>query len=545
MGRDAAPRRLLRQLFEQAPDALMVVDDKEEVILLNARAEQLFGIETSRLVGQSPRALLPGWFEGLANATGKNSNGTGNVINMMATKYGGHEFCVEVSLSAIILSQHRFIVAGFRDRTPSSVARHTLETVNKQLEETNAKLVTLSRTDPLTDLFNRRGLEDILLREINYAKRNATGLLAVLVDLDDFKAVNDANGHAEGDRVLKQVAHILRDGLRAVDWIGRVGGDEFLLLLPCTSLPLGMQVAERVRLALNQNIVSTTNGQSRVTASLGLVSLPLGVSTIEEVLELTTATLKESKRKGKNRVSMGDSAGTLKSQADELKLLLNDSDQCRVVAQPIFRVANEAIVGYELFCRGPSGALESPEELFRISSDNDILTLVDIHLLKLSLKRASSLPNGLTKCINLFPSTLIDVPAKKLIDLVYSFASDSRICLEFSERRIKKDPTYLKEKVRELRLSGISIALDDIGYGFSSLESLLLLEPESVKIDGSCIKGVSTSSEQRESLSKLSMLARSIGIKTIAEGIETRDDFLVVKEIGIDFGQGWLWGKPS
>lgn len=304
LSNESSPRRLLRQLIEHAPDAMMVIDDKDRIMVVNRRIEQLFGFESHILVGQNPQGLFPEWTSNLSRAiVNQPLAAGGNVRNMIAFHNDGSESCAEVSFSNITIDNHQFVVAGIRETTPNSLARSELETINLELIETNERLQSLSVTDPLTEVLNRRGLENVLIREVSYSNRNETDLLAVIVDLDDFKSINDNDGHATGDRVLRQVALVLKSGLRTIDWIGRIGGDEFLILLPNTSLSVGIVVAERICASLTRSEISNLRGRSKVTASLGLVQLPKHTSTIEEVLELTTVSLKASKERGKNQVN--------------------------------------------------------------------------------------------------------------------------------------------------------------------------------------------------------------------------------------------------
>ncbi len=327
LSNESSPRRLLRQLIEHAPDAMMVIDDKDRIMVVNRRIEQLFGFESQTLVGQNPQGLFPEWTSSLSRAiVNQPLEAGGNVHNMTAYHIDGSESCAEVSFSTITIDNHQFVVAGIRETTPNSLARHKLETINQELIETNEKLQSLSVTDPLTEVLNRRGLENVLIREISYSNRNKTDLLAVIVDLDDFKSINDNDGHATGDRVLRQVAQVLKSGLRTIDWIGRVGGDEFLILLPNTSLTVGIVVAERICASLTRSEISKLRGRSKVTASLGLVQLPAHTSTIEEVLELTTSSLKASKESGKNQVNFeGDSVFSPSSQNQNAHMRANDT----------------------------------------------------------------------------------------------------------------------------------------------------------------------------------------------------------------------------
>ncbi len=305
------PRGLMQQLFDQAPDALLLVNAKGKIVMINSQAEQLFGYEPLQLVGHSPIQLLPTWSKSLAKCSPPldedRPGGTGIVSNMPALRSHGDEFCAEVSLRNIAQGDNLFTIASIREKTPSGIALMALKSINQELRITNANLVSLSMTDPLTELLNRRGLENILQREISYSKRNETELVVAMVDLDDFKAINDKSGHAYGDSILRKVAQTLKDGLRTVDWIGRIGGDEFLILLPCTGLAVAVKVAERIRLALSETQIRTVDsGTTRLTASFGIVTLPTSIQSIDEVLELTSANLKASKRRGKNRISFDD-----------------------------------------------------------------------------------------------------------------------------------------------------------------------------------------------------------------------------------------------
>ncbi len=341
LSNESSPRRLLRQLIEHAPDAMMVIDDKDRIMVVNRRVEQLFGFEAQILFGQNPRGLFPEWTPGLSRAIVSQPIASGgNVHNMTAIHSDGSESCAEVSFSNITIDNHQFVVAGIRETTPNSLARQELETINLELIETNERLQSLSVTDPLTEVLNRRGLENVLVREISYSNRNNTELLAIIVDLDDFKSINDVDGHATGDRVLRQVALVLKSGLRTIDWIGRVGGDEFLILLPNTSLTVGIVVAERICASLTRKEITDLRGRSKVTASLGLVQLPAHTSTIEEVLELTTSSLKASKESGKNQVNF-EGANVFSRSSQNQNVNLRQSEPSIRTSQTDFSVGSK------------------------------------------------------------------------------------------------------------------------------------------------------------------------------------------------------------
>jgi len=147
--------------------------------------------------------------------------------------------------------------------------------------------------------------------------------------------------------------------------------------------------------------------------------------------------------------------------------------------------------------------------------------------------------------INIFPSTMLDLSMPNLLELLPEETVKDAFCIEISEQQIIGDPAYLKERIKVLRDSGIKIALDDLGFGRSCLESLLFLEPHILKIDKKRIFGISDDAEKRNMLQKLIKIAEAIGAKIIAEGIENRKDLQTLIDMKIEYGQGFLWGEPA
>ena len=181
--------------------------------------------------------------------------------------------------------------------------RKKLSIVTGKLREVNAQLEKYAVLDPLTDVYNRRGLQQILTREIHSAERKGTSLIALVMDIDDLKKVNDTLGHPCGDVVIKEVAKKIKDSIRISDYIGRIGGDEFVLLLPETPLEEAVKLAERLRLSIsNMQLHISDSRKIRITVSIGLAPVSLHVISVDEILGLTDPLLMESKNHGKNQV---------------------------------------------------------------------------------------------------------------------------------------------------------------------------------------------------------------------------------------------------
>lgn len=442
-------------------------------------------------------------------------------------------------------------VQSLRHAVDMMRVEEALKDATLRLEAATSRLETLANVDALTEVLNRIGLERALQSEFSRAQRQGWNLVAALLDCDDFDRINASLGHAVGDVVLREISGRLRDTLRPTDHIARIGSDEFLMLLPDTRLAEGMLVAEKVRLAVADSPLRLAQETIRVTASLGVLALPYDFCSIEEVLSLCRLAVRESKQLGKNRVSISEKDKKEhepnREALTDLTDLLRKGDCFRAVSMPIFKLDEEKVVGYEMLSRGPQGAFEMPDDLFRVSVENNLLTIVDLRCLKTCLT-ACVLPKfdqtGRFH-VNLFPSTIIDTPIDRLMTLFPDDGIKREYCVEISEQQFIGDPAYLREHVQALKERGIQVSIDDVGFGRSSLESLIILEPDIVKIDRKYVTGIASDPAKARLLKRLVKVVNSLGADVIAEGIEERSELEMLVEMGVPFGQGWYWGKPA
>jgi diguanylate cyclase (GGDEF)-like protein len=425
-----------------------------------------------------------------------------------------------------------------------------LETMKRQLETANESLERMTMLDPLTDLQNRRGIQHALSQEIERVQRYGEAVAVLLIDIDDFKQINEKLGHAIGDVALKELARRIRGSVRGVDCIGRLGGDEFMLLLPnVADTSEVVRIAERVRLLIATSIIQHTGGTISLTASIAVLMLTTDTPSVDQLLARMHELLSRGKREGKNRVvfelgNFDDTDRRAKAQAD-MCTQLSAGKNLVTIKQPILRLADESPVAYEFLSRYSNGIFEVPDTFFRVCAERNILTLVDHFCLKQAVDVATALPPYLRFHINVFPSTLLAIPTEHLLQSFPEDIPPSTFCLEISEQQIIGDPSHLLAPVNGARAAGLLIAIDDVGYGSSCLESLIALEPDVIKIDKRCVIGIASDPRLRKQLARYIALTKVLGAELVAEGVETAQDLAVLRDFGIEYAQGYYWGQPG
>jgi EAL domain-containing protein (putative c-di-GMP-specific phosphodiesterase class I) len=270
---------------------------------------------------------------------------------------------------------------------------------------------------------------------------------------------------------------------------------------------------------------------------------------VQDLIVRMERALHRAKRLGKGQVfadaSIFSEVDTRSVSYTELVKEVSRLDNYYAVKQPIVDLRTDRLHGYEMLSRSRCVALSSPEDFLNFAMDTGLARQVDINAFTTCAAGTAELDPKLDFHLNLLPSTLINVPIEELLQLLPAHGPRSRYCIEISEKETIGDARKLQQHVHALRAAGLRVAMDDIGYGRSCLEALIMLEPEVVKIDRSMIHLLADDAGSRRMLERMLRITETWGAATVAEGIERQEDLQVVRDLGVPFGQGFLLGMPA
>ena len=450
---------------------------------------------------------------------------------------------------------------GLLTLTYRLVVRQT-ERESTQLRDRAEIMYRLANQDSLTGLLNRRGMGEHLQRAHDHAQQEGIGYALVLFDLDHFKLINDGFGHAAGDAVLQQVAHLLQTRVRKEDHVARWGGEEFLALLPDSTLETARAAAEKLRDIIAHTRMSVGGSELRLSASFGVSAWEPGARlTIAELLGQCDSALYNAKAGGRNRVKQFEG----KSAQDylrgfTLKRAIED-DRIRVAYQPLVSLADGQVVGYEALARlvSEDGEVVPAGQFIDVASRLRLEHRIDSRVSKQVMSRCSTRIEAtgvpmkyMINCSADFLSRPEDV--QQLLDRAQHYCEscaidmtgrDKPMVIEITERQLIGDAEAVRRLVQPLIDFGFQLAVDDFGSGYSSYLYVLKLPVSYLKIEAELVCEAAHSPRAQAMVRSINSMAHELGILTIAEGIEDEATAEAMRRIGVDWGQGYYWGRPE
>jgi diguanylate cyclase (GGDEF)-like protein len=426
-----------------------------------------------------------------------------------------------------------------------------LATSQAQLEVLYREAREDSLHDGLTGLGNHRSFQEELDRQFETFRRHKVPVSLLLIDLDDLKVVNDAEGHPAGDRLLLGMANSIRDALRYGDRGFRIGGDEFAVILPHTHAGDALVAANRLR----HFCLRPAAGERAIPFSGGISSVPLLTVDRGELFRQADAALYRCKRNGRGSVEVydPDRDQTPEATVDQGAVrAIREVIRARAltpVYQPIVDLRDGRILGFEGLIRpAPSTPFSNPGQLFAAAADAGRLVELDLACFEVVTAGSASIDSQQVVTLNLSPRTLEaqDFTAAWLLQVLARYRlSPGRVIVELTEREAITDLDRLRRNVAALQHAGVRIAADDVGAGNAGLRLLSQVRFDIVKIDLSLVQDGTQHDSSRNVLRSLMDLAARQGAVAIAEGLETAEQLRALRELGIVTGQGYLLGRPG
>lgn len=421
-------------------------------------------------------------------------------------------------------------------------------TARKRFE---SDVLYLANHDALTGAFNRRRFHEELVRQLARVERSGQTGALLFLDLDNFKQVNDCAGHKAGDNLLQAVARAIQGRLRDSDVFGRLGGDEFGVLLAPADGEQARVAAERILPAVREQVALCAGRPVRLTASCGIALFPEHGLTADEVLAAGDLAVYAAKHQGGDRVvvcmpdlarrqPLAEPLGWAERLRDALA-----HDRLTPYAQPILDLHRDRISGWELLVRLTEGTqVLEPAAFLPVAERLDLIQEIDLQMCRRALQLIAR--RNICVHVNLSAKTLGDDAAMHAIlaELDASGVPPANLVLEITETAAVADLAQSLRCVESLRARGCRLALDDFGVGFSSLYYLRNLPVDYLKIDGTFTRTLAADAQNQEIVRAIAQLARGLGRATVAEWVKDEAALQLIRELGVDYGQGDHLGRP-
>ncbi len=533
-------------------EAILVTDAEDRIIAINPAFTQVTGYTAEEAIGETPRLLKSGlqdeaFYQKMWHALETSGRWEGEIWNR---RKNGEEYPEWLSINTIRDSGGRVLrrIAMFADITEK---KRTEETIWRQ-----------ANYDPLTDLPNRRLFRDRLQHEIIKAQRAGTYVALLFIDLDRFKEVNDTLGHHTGDMLLIEAARRVAHSVRNTDTVARLGGDEFTVIMS------GLHDTDRVGVAAQAMLIALSEpfllGKDAVyiSASIGITIFPSDSENIESLLKNADQAMYAAKELGRNRFSYF--TASMQATAQSRLQLSTDlrgaiaAGQFEVYLQPIVDFASGRMLKAEALLRWkhPRLGMVDPGQFISIAEETGLISEIGDWVFRESALLAKrwydATPPGDIHAgvpqisVNKSPRQFFtgDTHRTWIEYLTAIGLPTSCIAIEITEGLLLDDRAEVAEKLSHLRGSGFSISLDDFGTGYSAMAYLKKFSIDFLKIDRSFVRDMATDQGDQAIVEAIIVMAHKLGMKVIAEGVETEEQCEMLKAAGCDYGQGYYFARP-
>ncbi len=534
-------------LFDQSPDGLLIID-REEIIECNSAAIDLIDGSPAEILHARPWAFAPDFQPDGVSSEEKMqemldvTKDKGRCrFEWMHRRSGMADIPLEVTMVAITLKGRQVFYSTWRN-------------ISEQ-KNAEARIRYLAQYDVLTNLPNRTLLTDRVNQAINIAQRNQQNLSVMFFDLDRFKNINDSLGHGTGDELLIQVSKRLQAVVREQDTVSRLGGDEFVILLLDTSEEGAARVAKKLMAAASEPY-HIDHHEITITSSIGIAVFPDDGKNFDDLLKSADIAMYRAKRSGRNNYHFF----TMKMQEDTLRVMqltaalhqAIELNQLSLNFQPQLSLHDGSVIGAEVLLRWqhPDFGPVSPVEFIPLAEDTGDILRIGEWVLQQTIRQLKKwhrqgMP-GLKLAVNL---SAVQFRHPHLPDLISQLLDDEDLAAEYLELELTEsvsmdDPAAAVEMMNKLAGLGVRMSIDDFGTGYSSLSYLKRFKAYKLKIDQSFVRDIMVDVDDRAIVQSIITLAKSLGMKTIAEGVETQEQMDFLRRCECDELQGYHFSHP-
>jgi len=537
--------KLSATIFEHSSEGMVITDAAGLILSVNPAFTQLTGYKEVEVTGKTMSILKSGkqgadFYKAMWRELNLRGEWRGEIWNR---RKNGELYAEWLSINSIVNEDNSIVnyVALFSDITEK---KHSDEVMWKQ-----------ANFDTLTGLPNRQMFHDRLQQAIKMAHRNNSSVVLIFLDLDNFKEVNDTLGHDMGDVLLKEAAQRLNNSIRSTDIVARLGGDEFTLILLPTEGEINIeQIAKKILIKLSKPFLLNEE-QVHISASIGIALYPEDANNEKDLVICADQAMYKSKNQGRNcyhyfEPIMQEAAQTRMQVMNDLRTALS-KNQFKVFYQPIIELATGQIIKAEALIRWqhPEKGLISPAEFIPIAEESgSILEIGDwvFYQAAAQVKQwRSELHPDFQISVNKSPVQFHHEKNKGCEWFEYLKAQGipgQSIVVEITEGLLLNHD--IANGLLEYHDAGLQVAIDDFGTGYSSMSYLTRFDIDYLKIDQSFVNHLSAESDYFTLCKAIISMAHTLGIKVIAEGIETEEQCELLTKLGCDYGQGYLFGKP-
>jgi diguanylate cyclase (GGDEF)-like protein/PAS domain S-box-containing protein len=553
--RDISERRDMeakcRGLLEAAPDAMVVINERGEIVLLNLQVERRFGYRRDELVGRKISRIIPkGFPERLLTRGGGIPHDPiiqqmGTAIERHGRRKDGSEFPVEITLSPLESPEGVLITAAIRDITQ-----------RKKSEERLVEVSHSAQHDFLTNLPNRALLNDRITQAIAFAQRQDKQFAVLFVDLDHFKAINDSLGHEIGDKLLQSVAGRLITSVRRSDTVSRHGGDEFVVVLADIEQAEDAAFSARKILGALAAPHQIDNTELYANVSIGVSTYPGDGQDALSLINSADTAMYDAKEHGRNnyqffRPDMHARVLERQSLEGSLRRALG-RHEFLLHYQPKINLISGEITGVEALIRWmhPDRGLVPPAQFVPIAEECGLILPIGQWVLLEACRQARAWRDlGLRAVPVAVNVSAVEFGAKDFLSgvratLIATGVEPHNLELELTESVLIIDAESTIDTLHALKAIGVQLAIDDFGTGYSSFSYLRRFPLDALKIDRSFVRDITADPDDAKIVSAMIGIGKSLRQRVIAEGVETREQLEFLQAQGCGEGQGYYFSRP-